>query len=86
MSSLPQGNCAENTAKNFSISREEQDSFAIASYKRSAAAAESNCLAKEIINVSVPTGRGKPDTVVSEDEEFRRIVFDKVGSQTDGPV
>ncbi|KAI2659647.1 Acetyl-CoA acetyltransferase, mitochondrial [Labeo rohita] len=42
-----QGNCAENTAKNSGISREEQDAFAINSYSRSKAAWESGILAKE---------------------------------------
>uniref|UniRef100_A0A8C7VZ24 acetyl-CoA C-acetyltransferase n=1 Tax=Oncorhynchus mykiss TaxID=8022 RepID=A0A8C7VZ24_ONCMY len=72
-----QGNCAENTAKNSQISREEQDAYAISSYSRSKAAYESGVLAKEIVPVSIPQ-RGKPDVVVSEDEEWRRVDFSKV--------
>lgn len=49
-----QGNCAENTAKKSSISREEQDAFAINSYTRSKAAWESGILAKEVVPVSIP--------------------------------
>ncbi|KAG9341420.1 hypothetical protein JZ751_019229 [Albula glossodonta] len=71
------GNCAENTAKNSSISREEQDAYAINSYTRSKAAWESGVLAKEIVPVSIPQ-RGKPDVVVKEDEEWRRVDFSKV--------
>ncbi|KAK7904238.1 hypothetical protein WMY93_016845 [Mugilogobius chulae] len=71
------GNCAENTAKNYKITREEQDAFAIGSYSRSKAAYESGVLAKEIVPVSIPQ-RGKPDVVVSEDEEWRRVDFSKV--------
>uniref|UniRef100_A0A8C9TKR7 acetyl-CoA C-acetyltransferase n=1 Tax=Scleropages formosus TaxID=113540 RepID=A0A8C9TKR7_SCLFO len=71
------GNCAENTAKNSGISREEQDKYAISSYTRSKAAWESGVLAKEVVPVSIPQ-RGKPDLVVSEDEEFRRVDFSKV--------
>uniref|UniRef100_A0AAQ5ZA49 acetyl-CoA C-acetyltransferase n=1 Tax=Amphiprion ocellaris TaxID=80972 RepID=A0AAQ5ZA49_AMPOC len=71
------GNCAENTAKNSKITREEQDSYAIGSYSRSKAAYESGVLAKEIVPVSIPQ-RGKPDVVVSEDEEWRRVDFSKV--------
>uniref|UniRef100_A0AAZ3SNZ2 Thiolase N-terminal domain-containing protein n=1 Tax=Oncorhynchus tshawytscha TaxID=74940 RepID=A0AAZ3SNZ2_ONCTS len=71
------GNCAENTAKNSQISREEQDAYAISSYSRSKAAYESGVLAKEIVPVSIPQ-RGKPDVVVSEDEEWRRVDFSKV--------
>uniref|UniRef100_A0A8B9LFH7 Acetyl-CoA acetyltransferase 1 n=1 Tax=Astyanax mexicanus TaxID=7994 RepID=A0A8B9LFH7_ASTMX len=71
------GNCAENTAKNSSISREEQDAYAINSYTRSKAAWESGILAKEVIPVSIPQ-RGKPDIVVKEDEEWRKVDFSKV--------
>ncbi|XP_047183583.1 acetyl-CoA acetyltransferase, mitochondrial-like isoform X1 [Scophthalmus maximus] len=71
------GNCAENTAKNSNITREEQDAFAIGSYSRSKAAYESGVLAKEIVPVSIPQ-RGKPDVVVCEDEEWRKVDFSKV--------
>ncbi|XP_068600602.1 acetyl-CoA acetyltransferase, mitochondrial [Brachionichthys hirsutus] len=71
------GNCAENTARNSGISREEQDAYAVGSYSRSKAAYESGVLAKEIVPVSVPR-RGKPDLVVTEDEEWRRVDFSKV--------
>uniref|UniRef100_A0A3B3ZWL9 acetyl-CoA C-acetyltransferase n=1 Tax=Periophthalmus magnuspinnatus TaxID=409849 RepID=A0A3B3ZWL9_9GOBI len=67
----------ENTAKNHSITREEQDAYAIGSYSRSKAAYESGVLAKEIVPVSIPQ-RGKPDVVVSEDEEWRKVDFSKV--------
>uniref|UniRef100_A0A3B5LZQ3 acetyl-CoA C-acetyltransferase n=1 Tax=Xiphophorus couchianus TaxID=32473 RepID=A0A3B5LZQ3_9TELE len=70
------GNCAENTAKQCKISREEQDAYAISSYSRSKAAHESGVLAKEIVPVSIP--QRKPDVVVSEDEEWRRVDFSKV--------
>ncbi|KAJ8275888.1 hypothetical protein COCON_G00076400 [Conger conger] len=71
------GNCAENTAKNSNISREEQDAYAINSYTRSRAAWESGLLAKEIVPVHIPQ-KGKPDVVVNEDEEWRRVDFSKV--------
>uniref|UniRef100_A0AAY5EQL0 acetyl-CoA C-acetyltransferase n=1 Tax=Electrophorus electricus TaxID=8005 RepID=A0AAY5EQL0_ELEEL len=71
------GNCAENTAKNSSISREEQDTYAISSYTRSKAAWESGVLAKEVVPVSIPQ-KGKPDVVVKEDEEWRKVDFSKV--------
>uniref|UniRef100_A0A7N6FB01 acetyl-CoA C-acetyltransferase n=1 Tax=Anabas testudineus TaxID=64144 RepID=A0A7N6FB01_ANATE len=48
------GNCAENTAKNYNITREEQDAYAISSYSRSKVAYESGVLAKEIVPVSIP--------------------------------
>uniref|UniRef100_A0A8C2JW02 acetyl-CoA C-acetyltransferase n=1 Tax=Cyprinus carpio TaxID=7962 RepID=A0A8C2JW02_CYPCA len=49
------GSCAENTAKNSGISREEQDAFAINSYSRSKAAWESGILAKEVVSVMFST-------------------------------
>ncbi|KAM4046039.1 acetyl-CoA acetyltransferase, mitochondrial [Anomaloglossus baeobatrachus] len=70
------GNCAENTAKKFSIGREEQDSFAISSYTRSKASWESGIIAKEIAPVTIQQ-KGKPDVVVQEDEEYKRVDFSK---------
>ena len=54
-----QGVCAEDTAKKMKIGREEQDEYAINSYKRSQAAGQSGTFEKEIVPVSVPKGRGK---------------------------
>ncbi|XP_078258603.1 acetyl-CoA acetyltransferase, mitochondrial [Rhinoraja longicauda] len=71
------GNCAENTAKKFKISREEQDTYAINSYTRSKASWDSKLMAQEVVSVSVPQ-RGKPDLVISEDEEYKRVDFSKV--------
>ncbi|OCT57598.1 hypothetical protein XELAEV_18003300mg [Xenopus laevis] len=70
------GNCAENTAKKFSISREEQDSFAIHSYTRSKAAWDSGLIANEIAPVTIAQ-KGKPDIIVQEDEEYKRVDFSK---------
>ncbi len=67
------GNCAEDTAKKYEVTREEQDEYAKLSYSRSAASAESGILAKEIVPVSVPAGKkGKPDVIVKQDEEFTK--------------
>ncbi|XP_058461342.1 acetyl-CoA acetyltransferase, mitochondrial isoform X2 [Malaya genurostris] len=73
------GNCAENTAKKMGISRQDQDEFALNSYKRSAAAWASNVFDAEITPVTIPGKRGKPDIVVKEDEEYKRVNFDKFG-------
>merc|ERR1711942_544154 len=73
------GNCAENTAKKHTIPREEQDQHALDSYKRSQNAASSGILAAEIVPVSVPQRRGDP-IVVSQDEEFKKMKFDKIPS------
>lgn len=73
------GLCAENTCKKHDITRQQQDEYAISSYKRSAQANESGALAKEIVPVELPAKRsGAPAQTVVEDEEFRRIDFDRV--------
>ena len=71
------GVCADATAKKYKISREEQDAFAIQSYKRSAAATESGELGAEIIPVSIPQRKGDP-ILMKEDEEYKKVMFDKI--------
>lgn len=71
------GACAEQTAKKYDVSRQDQDNFAIESYKRSAAAAKAGFFAKEIVPVTISGKRGKPDTVVTEDEEYKKANFEK---------
>ncbi|XP_074030881.1 acetyl-CoA acetyltransferase 1 isoform X1 [Leptinotarsa decemlineata] len=73
------GNCAENTAKKLGITRQQQDDFAISSYKRSAEAYKNNVFDAELVSVSVPQKRGQPDFVLSADEEYKRVNFDKFG-------
>ncbi|KAF2904282.1 hypothetical protein ILUMI_01901 [Ignelater luminosus] len=71
------GNCAENTAKKFGITRQQQDEYAISSYKRSEAAHASNVFAAEITSVPVPQRRGQPDKLFESDEEYKRVDFSK---------
>jgi acetyl-CoA C-acetyltransferase len=73
------GVCADNTAERYAISREEQDAFAIGSYQRSTKATESGFFQAEIVPVEIPQRKGNP-VVVSEDEEFRKVIFDKIPS------
>ena len=73
------GNCAENTAKKLNISRQEQDAFGISSYKRSAKAWSDKIFDAEITPVNIPQKKGKPNIVISVDEEFTRVNFDKFG-------
>ncbi|MBL0126179.1 MAG: acetyl-CoA C-acyltransferase [Flavobacteriales bacterium] len=70
------GVSADNTAKEHKITREEQDAFAIESYKRSAAAWAAGKFKDEVVPVTVQTRKG--DVVVSEDEEYKAVKFDKV--------
>ncbi len=71
------GVCADHTAEKYQISREEQDEYAIMSYKRSAEATEKGYLKKEIIAVAVPQRKGEP-LLIEEDEEFKRVKFEKI--------
>jgi acetyl-CoA C-acetyltransferase len=68
---------ADATAQKYEISREEQDEYAINSYKRSAAATENGDFKQEIIPVEIPQRKGNP-IVVSEDEEFKNVSFEKI--------
>lgn len=68
------GNCAEHTAKTLKITRQEQDDYAIRSYKRSADAWIKNVFANEIVSVTVKQKRGA-ETIVAEDEEYKRVDF-----------
>ena len=71
------GVSADATAEKFEISREDQDRFAIQSYERSAAASAAGLFKDEIIPVSIPQRRGEP-VIVSEDEEFKKVKFEKI--------
>jgi acetyl-CoA C-acetyltransferase len=73
------GVCADNTAKEYEISREEQDAFAIRSYKRAAESTESGKFKDEIVPVAVPQRKGDP-LLLSEDEEYKNVNFDKIPS------
>jgi len=73
------GNCAENTAKKYGISREDQDEYAIRSYTLSKQAAESGVFDVEITPVTIPQRKGDPK-VVDKDEEYLRVNFDRFKS------
>jgi acetyl-CoA C-acetyltransferase len=71
------GITAENIAEKYAISREEQDAFAATSQNRAEAAQAAGKFTAEITPVSIPQRKGDP-IVISEDEEFKNIKFDKV--------
>ena len=68
---------ADNTAKKYKISREEQDEFAINSYKKSAATTEAGIFKNEIVPVFVPQRKGDP-IKITEDEEYKNVKFEKI--------
>ncbi len=68
---------ADATAVKYEISREEQDRFAIQSYKRAAAAWEANKFKDEIAGVEIKDRKGNI-SVVDHDEEYKNVIFDKI--------
>jgi|TARA_B100001105_G_scaffold151449_1_gene121516 acetyl-CoA C-acetyltransferase len=74
---IAMGVFADKTAAKYEISREEQDAYAIRSYKNSAAANENGVFANEIVSVTVPQRRGEPLTI-KEDEEYKNVKFEKI--------
>lgn len=82
------GNAAELCAAEYKISREEQDAYAVQSYKRAAAATEKGYYKEEVIPVEVA---GKQAVTVTEDEDYKKVNFDKIPSlkptfQKDGTI
>lgn len=71
------GVCADACAIEYGFTREDQDAFAIQSYKRSAEAWETGKFDNEVIPVEVPQRRGEP-IIVNQDEEFKNVKMDKL--------
>ena len=84
------GTCAELCAKEYSITREDQDNFAIESYKRAAAAWDAGKFNDEIVPVAIPSKKGEP-VMFARDEEYTNVKFEKIPElrpvfQKDGTV
>ncbi|MFZ6053330.1 acetyl-CoA C-acyltransferase [Halocola ammonii] len=84
------GNCAELCAKENKITREEQDEFAIESYRRSAEAWKNGNFKDEVVPVEIPQRKGDP-IMMEEDEEYKNVKLDKIPNlrpvfQKDGTV
>ena len=71
------GVCADLCASEYNFSREEQDAFAIQSYKRSTEAWDLGKFDNEVVPVEVPQRRGEP-TFVTKDEEYTNVKIDKI--------
>ncbi|MCU0384428.1 MAG: acetyl-CoA C-acyltransferase [Flavihumibacter sp.] len=87
---LAMGNAAEKCARECGISREDQDQFAIESYKRSQAAWNEGKFDAEIVPVPIPQRKGEPISF-SKDEEPWNVKFEKIPElrpafQKDGSV
>jgi acetyl-CoA C-acetyltransferase len=73
------GVCAEKCAVDYSISREEQDNFAIESYKRSAKAWSEGKFTEEVVPVEIPQRKGDP-VIFAEDEEYKAVNFERIAT------
>lgn len=72
------GNCAELTAKEFNLTRQELDDFAIESYKRAINAQESGKFLEEITKIEI---KNKNSVIlVDKDDEPQKVKFDKIPS------
>lgn len=71
------GVCADATASKYQFTREQQDEYAIRSYRQAAEATDKGWFKEEIVPVEVPQRKG--DRIqVTEDEEYKRVIFDKI--------
>ncbi|WP_295121448.1 acetyl-CoA C-acyltransferase [uncultured Chitinophaga sp.] len=82
------GNAGELCASTYKFTREDQDAFAVQSYKRAAVAQEKGYFGNEIVPVEIA---GKQVVVVTEDEDVKKVNFDKIPSlkptfQKDGTI
>ena len=73
------GVCADACATEYGFSREDQDAFAVQSYKRSAEAWNRGNFDNEVVPVEVPQRRGEP-IIVTKDEEFSNVKLEKIPS------
>lgn len=70
------GNCADTCASEYGFTREDQDAYAINSYKRSAQAWADGKFQAEVAPVTIKTRKG--EVVFAEDEEYKNVIFDKI--------
>ncbi|MEX2232756.1 MAG: acetyl-CoA C-acyltransferase [Cyclobacteriaceae bacterium] len=71
------GVCADNTAKEMKITRQDQDDYAINSYKRSAESWKGGKFKDEVVPVEITDRKGNV-TMFSEDEEYKNVNFEKI--------
>ena len=71
------GTCGDLCAKEHNFTREEQDNFAIESYKRSAKAWEEGKFANEVVPIEIPQRKGDP-IIFNHDEEYKNVKMEKI--------
>ncbi len=72
------GEFADKTAQKFNFSREAQDEYAVRSYQRVAETTQNGNFSAEIVPVEITTRKGT--ATITEDEEFKNVMFDKIPS------
>jgi len=73
------GVCGDICATKYEFTREDQDAYAIESYKRAAAATENGWFKDEIVSVAIPQRKGDP-IIVDKDEDFSKVSYDKIST------
>jgi acetyl-CoA C-acetyltransferase len=73
---LHMGQCGEKTSREYKISREEQDDFAIRSYKLADEGWATGIYSAEVVPVTIKSKSG--DEIIEKDEEYKKVDFDKI--------
>lgn len=72
------GSSGDRCAKKFNFSREDQDAYALESYRRATEAYKNGWFAEELFEVEIKGRNGS--TFVTEDEEYKKLKADKVAT------
>lgn len=67
---------ADQTAQKYGISRQDQDAYTIQSYRRAEASTQNDQFKAEIVSIEVTSRKGS--VTVSEDEEYKNVIYDKI--------
>lgn len=67
---------ADQTAQTYAISRQDQDAYTVQSYRRAEASTQNGQFKSEIVPVEVSSRKGS--VVVSDDEEYKNVIYDKI--------
>jgi len=70
------GNAAELCATEYKVTREDQDAYALESYRRATEAYKNNAFQNELVPVEVSVGKEK--VMITEDEDYKKLKADKV--------
>lgn len=70
------GISGEQTAEEHKIGREEQDDYAVNTYKKAQEAEKNGWFQEEIAPIEISGGRGKPNITIDKDDETRNVRYD----------